>query len=188
MFMDLDNMRTLLGEEDDYYNVVFSEKALNIPAGRLYSTVTRADIIKSSGVFTEMMAPMVIMFTVVSIFIFAVVLYLMMKVMVDRSSFHISLFRVFGYRMKEIRKLYLNGNFYIVAIGTLLCIPLSKWMMNEMYPVLVSNVACGIDVKAEGWMYAVIYLTVLILYFIINTLLVGKIKKILPAEVLKNRE
>lgn len=38
------------------------------------------------------------------------------------------------------------------------------------------------------WMYPTIFAVVLVLYFIINHLLVRKIRKMAPTEVLKNRE
>jgi len=117
-----------------------------------------------------------------------VVMYLMMKVMIDRSAFHISMVKVFGYRMKEIKKLYLNGNFYIVAIGAAVCIPLAKICMDAMYPWMVSNVACAMDLQFSGEIYALIYGGIIVLYFAINQVLVGKLKKVNLAEVLKNRE
>lgn len=40
-----------------------------------------------------------------------------MYLMIDRSSYGISLIKVFGYRGSEIRKLYLNGNFHMGVIG-----------------------------------------------------------------------
>ena len=36
VFMDLESARDLFGESDDFYNVLFSDEALDIPAGRLY--------------------------------------------------------------------------------------------------------------------------------------------------------
>ena len=36
VFMDLESVRDLFGESDDFYNVLFSDEALDIPAGRLY--------------------------------------------------------------------------------------------------------------------------------------------------------
>lgn len=38
------------------------------------------------------------------------------------------------------------------------------------------------------YLYAVIYAAVILVYFVINRLLIGKINRISPAEVLKNRE
>ena len=115
-------------------------------------------------------------------------MYLMMKVMIDRSAFSISLIKVFGFRKKEIRRLYLDGNFFIIAIGAAVCLPLSKFVMDQVYPFMVSNVNCGIDISFAPWLWIVLYVSILLLYFVINRVLVGRLNKILPAEVLKNRE
>ena len=187
-FMDIDSMRELFNVSDDYYNVVFADKKLDIQPERLYATTTKASVEKSSDVFKSMMTPMFSMLIGMGALIFCVVMYLMMKVMIDRSTFGISLIKIFGYRMKEVRKLYLNGNFYIIAVGAAICIPLSKKVMDVLYPALVSNVSCGMDLHFTWQLYLGIYVGVLLLYFIINQLLIRKIKKVVPAEVLKNRE
>lgn len=188
VFMDIESMRELFGADDDYFNVVFSMEALDIPSGRLYATATHEEVEKSSNIFVELMMPMVYSLTVVSTLIFVIVMYLMMKVMIDRSALNISLMKIFGYRTGEIRKLYLNGNFYMIAIGAAVAIPLSKVIMDAVYPYLVSNTAVGINLKFSWQMYVGIYAAVLLLYFVINQLLVGRLKKIVPADVLKNRE
>lgn len=187
-FMDIDSMRELFGKSDSYYNAVLSDKQLSIEPERLYSVVTRSDIIKASDVFINQMSSFIMVLISISALIFCVVMYLMMKVMIDRSAFGISLVKIFGYRTKEIRRLYLNGNFYIVAAGAAICIPLSKWVMDLCYPVMVSNISSGINLSFPRQLYAIIYLSVIILYFIINQLLIGKLKKIPLTEVLKARE
>lgn len=188
VFMDIDSMRELFGAEEDYYNIVFSGEALEIEAGRLYGITSREDISKSSDVFVSLMMPMVIMMTLMSALIFGIVMYLMMKVMIDRSAFGISLMKIFGYRTKEIRRLYLNGNFYTIAVGAALCLPLSKAIMDAMYPYMIANVACGMDLTFSWQLYAGIYAAIILLYFLIDQLLVRRLKKLVPAEVLKNRE
>ena len=156
---NIDNMRELFGKTDDYYNVVLSENKLDIDDGRLYSVTSKDDIEKASDVFIKLMNPTIYMLIIVSIIIFCVVLYLMMGVMIDRSAFGISLMKVFGYRSKEIKKLYINGNTVIVLIGAYLSIILSK-----------------------------VLALVTIAYFAVNTLLILKINKVTLADVLKNRE
>ncbi len=188
VFTNIDNMREMFDKSDDYYNVVFADHKLDVDAKSLYSTISRNDIEKGASVFKDSMMPMVRMVIVVSILIFCVVMYLMMKVMIDRSSFNISLMKIFGFRKKEIGKLYLNGNFYVVAIGAAICIPLAKAGMDAIYPYLVSNVACGIYTTYTWQIYAVLYVGILLLYLVINKLLVGHINKLQPAQVLKNRE
>ena len=188
VFMDIDSMRELFGVEEDYYNVVFSDEALDIPSGRLYAVTTRAQVEEAADIFVNLMMPMVTMMTVMSALIFCIVMYLMMKVMIDRSAFGISLIKIFGYRMKEIKKLYLSGNFFIVAVGAAICIPLAKRAMDAMYPVMIANTACGMNLAFPWQLYVGIYAAILLLYFVINCFLTVRLRHVLPAEVLKNRE
>ena len=129
-FMDIDCMREMFGEDEDYYNQVFSDKELDIPTGRLYGVTTKKDIEKSADVFIQQMMPMVVMMMVVSSLIFAIV----------------------------------------------------------MYPLMVSNVSCGMNLHYPWQMYAIVYVGVLVLYFVINGLLTKKLNRVNLAEVLKNRE
>lgn len=188
VFMTIDDARELFGAGSDEYNVVFSDKDLEVDPARLYATTTKADIESAAGIFADQMRSMVVMIVIISTLIFVVVMYLMMKVMIDRSAFSISLIKVFGFRTKEIRKLYLDGNFFIIAIGAAICLPLAKLIMSAVYPSLVSNVNCGVKLTFAPWLWAVLYCGILVLYFIINRVLVGRLNKIVPAEVLKNRE
>ncbi len=188
VFMDIDIMRELFGQEDDYYNTVFSDEELYTDEGRLYSVTTRSDIEKSSKVFMELMTPMFTTLIAVSAVIFCVVMYLMLGVMIGRASFGISLVKIFGFRSNEIRRLYLNGNSIIVAVGALICMPLARLLINSIYPTFIANVACEINLHYEWYIYLIVFAAVMLIYFVTNRLLVRKINRITPAEVLKNRE
>ena len=188
IFMDRDAMQELFGQADDYYNVVFADHALDIENGRLYSTISRESVEQASSVFSSMMLPMVLMVSALSAVIFLVVLYLMVKVMVDRSAYSISLMKVFGYRTSEVRRLYLDGNFIVVALGALVCIPAAKAVMDAIYPNFIANVAIGMELSFSPLTYLGIYIAVLACYLLVEVLLVRRLNKMTPAEVLKNRE
>ncbi|MCR5774945.1 MAG: ABC transporter permease [Lachnospiraceae bacterium] len=188
IFMDIDEMRGMMGVSDDYYNVLFSDRKLDIDPDSLYSETTREDVVKGTTVFTDLMMPMICVVSAASVIIFCVVLYLMMKVMIDRSAQNISLIKVFGYRRNEIRKLYLDGNFYVIAIGALIVIPLSKVIMNSLFPFMISNVSCGLNLNTPKLFYIITYAVIIVLYLVINKLLVKRLDKYTPAEILKNRE
>ena len=181
-------MRELFGESDDHFNAVYSAEELDIEQGRLYSVTRRSDIKKSAGVFVDQMGSLVYTLITAGTVIFIVVMYLMMGVMIDRSSFGISLIKIFGYRPKEVRSLYLNGNLTIVSVGALICIPLAKILMDLIYPSFIPNVACSMVLDFPPYMYLIIYGAVLAVYFISSALLTRKLSRITPAEVLKNRE
>lgn len=187
-FMDIDSMRKLWGQEEDYFNAVYSTQELEVDSGRLYSVSSRTDAVKSAGIFMENMTQTMITLITAAIVIFLVVLYQMMKVMIDRSAQNISLMKIFGYRNQEIRKLYLDGNFILIAVGAILVLPICKFLTDAVYPYLVANVAGGIDLSWKLWMYFVVYAGILASYMLIQFALMHQIKKTSPAELLKDRE
>lgn len=188
VFMDLDSMRELLGASDDYFNVAFSDRPLAIEPGRLYSVTSREDVIRASGVFVDLMLPMVTTMIVASSLIMAIVMYLMMKVMLDHAAQSIALFKVFGYRRRELNRLFLNGNTLLIALGAAAAIPLSKFIMDALYPYLVSNVACAMNLTFDPWIYATLFAGCLALYAVIYALLTRKIHQVNLNEVLKQRD
>ncbi len=188
IFMDIDSMRELFGEEAGYINVLYSDEPLDIDEARLYSVTTKAEIEHSSAVFLDMMFPLTVTLISAGSIICCVVMYLMMAVTIDRSAMGISLIKIFGYRSNEVRKLYLNGNTAIVAIGGLFVIPLAKFLIDTIYPSFIANVACSMDLHYPWMLYLGVYMFLLCIYFAVNALLLRKINRITPAEVLKDRE
>ncbi len=188
VFMDTASMRELFGEKEDYFNAVYSDTVLSIEESRLYSVTSKQDIEKSSSIFLETMAPLTVTLLSAGSVIFMVVMYLMLAVMIDRSTMGISLIKIFGYRPGEIRKLYLNGNFYVVLIGGILAFPIAKKIIDTIYPNFIANVACSMNLSYSWYLYLLIAAGVILIYFVVSSLLVGKIKRISPAEILKNRE
>lgn len=188
VFMDIDSARELFGARKEEYNIVFSDHDLNIETGRVYAVTTKEDIRSGAGVFVDLIKGMVGMLLGVSTLIFIVVLYLMMKTMLDRSKQNISLIRIFGYRNREVKKLYLNGNFYIILAGAVCMIPLSKYLMDLIFPFMIANINCGMDLSFSPVLYGIVFGGIVMSYVLIHCALTASLKKILPAEVLKNRE
>ncbi|MCR5273379.1 MAG: FtsX-like permease family protein [Lachnospiraceae bacterium] len=188
VFMDIDSMRELFGESDDYYNAVMSDKELDIEEDRLYSLTSKADTERASSIFVDLMRPMFVMMISVSVVITFIVIYLMTTVMIDRGSFGIALFKIFGFNTKEVKKLYLDGNMLVIALGALVCIPLSKIFMDAIFPMFIPNVACCIHLEFEPIYYVLIFAAILVMYKFICLAITGKLNRITPAEILKNRE
>ncbi|MDO5714389.1 MAG: ABC transporter permease [Tissierellia bacterium] len=187
-FMDIDSMREVFQKEDDYYNVIYAKEDLEIEGGRLYSITTRKDLEHSANVFLEQMKPLIITLTIASTIILFIVMAQMIRVMMERATMDISMLKIFGYNNKEIRKLYMDGNFYVVCIGALICIPLARKMIQSIYPYLISNVASGMDFTFKPWIQPLIFLGIVVNYLLVRTILFRKIMKLSPNEVLKHRE
>ena len=153
-YMDIDEMREFFGEENNYFNMLVSDKELELDGNRVYSVTKRADIENAAGIFVDQMMSLVVILIAVSVLIFIAVMYLMMNVMIDRASFGISLVKIFGYRMREIRKVYIDGNFFAVTAGAIVGIPIVKKIADSIYPYFITNTAMGMDLKFEWYLYA----------------------------------
>lgn len=191
VFMNIDTLRELFEEEDDYYNALFSDSELTIDSGDLFTVTEKSDLIDFVDVFVENMSPMIYLMYGLSIVVFFAVLYLMMKVMIDHSAFSISMMRVFGYRDNEIRKMYLDGNFVVFIVAAILAIPLSKGVMSKKWPQMVDHVALGIDVSFSWQNYVIMAATMLIVYFTVSAMLNHGLKKQMKnaaSDILKTRE
>ena len=187
-FMDIGSARSLYGAKGDAYNILLADHMPDIEPGRVYGITTKAGILEYSNIFMELMTPMMGTMIGVATVVFVIVMYLMMKMMIDRSAFGISLFKIFGYRDKEVRRLYLDGNFITVATGAVIAVPLAKLVMDALYPMMISNVAFGPDMTLMPWLYVVIFALIFVSYFFTSLVLNRRLKRVAPTEVLKQRE
>lgn len=188
MFMNIDRMRDLFETEDDYFNVLLSDNELDIDSNMIYSVTKDSDILHFAEVFKENLNSVIYMMLVVSIIMFVMVMYLMINMSLEKSAGSISLMKIFGYRDSEVRKLYLDENILVVIISALIAVPLAKTCTNSIWPMMVANMQCGFDVSLPAYLYAAVFGIIIVCYLFVSILLMRKIKKITPAEALKNRD
>ena len=62
------------------------------------------------------------------------------------------------------------------------------FFIDKLFPVFIPNVACCVHLEYNWYMYIVIFAVIMLIYQIISVAITGKLNKITPAEVLKNRE
>ncbi|MDR1558185.1 MAG: FtsX-like permease family protein [Clostridiales bacterium] len=62
-----------------------------------------------------------------------IILYLVTSLIIDENRKTISLFKVFGYKGREIKALILNSSTFVVAIGFLLSVPLVYASTGTLY-------------------------------------------------------
>ncbi|MDE7309501.1 MAG: hypothetical protein K2N61_12745 [Lachnospiraceae bacterium] len=188
VFMDIESMRNRFDHEEDYYNVLLSDEKLDIDSGRIYSTITAGDLRYASEIFWTLMKKLVYMLIVSSVILFVLIMYLMVKMIIERQTNNISMFKLFGYTKREISKLYLRNNAYTVLVSTAIFIPITKWIIVQIYPFLTSNRAVGFNLSFSLEIYIFLVGVIFVSYLIAYILSVLKLNKVDIQEVLKERE
>ena len=114
----------LLDNDDDAFNGWVSNEELHFPKTKLAQEITSADMSKMAEQMEESMGEVMSMIALISLVIFLIVVYLLSKTVMERSSRAVSQLKVFGYRNGEVSSLYSRAVTICVAASLLLSIPL----------------------------------------------------------------
>lgn len=187
-FMNLDSMRSLLDQDSGYYNALLTDKTLDLDRNMVLSCISRSDIADVGQLLLDNLMSMIRMMIAMAIVLFCCVMYLLMKKMIDRSSFSVSLLKIFGYRNGEVKKVYLSLAWVVVFLSIFAGIPFSQLVVGRIFPYTVSDVTAYMRAYLYPYMYLVIALVILVSFYIVYLLLYRKISRMSFVEVLKNRE
>lgn len=188
VFTDINNMRDVFEQEDGYFNTLLSDNKLDIESGRIASVITRDEMKEAAERMYSQMSNMIVTIVGASVILFMIVMYLLLKMMIDKATFSISLIKVFGYSPKEVKKLYLGSNLYTVLITTIIALPVTKAIINIVYPSFVSNVSAGMPTVMPYYLYLIMVGIIMGSYLLVNILLSRHLKKVSLVEILKERE
>lgn len=188
IFMNQKQLNLLLNKSKSYFNGYITKDKLNINKDYLYSETSSRNVVKAARNMTSMMLPMVVLIIILSTILFVICMYLLLKIMIDKSVSSISLIKIFGFNQKEINKLYLSTSLYMVIFSSCVGIPLSYNLLEIIYPSLISNVQAYFDIYLTIKDYFFIIIVISASYFASITLLKKYVNKISLSEALKDRE
>ncbi len=187
-FMSIENIRDKFELEDDEFNALFSMKKPNVPEGRVASRISRADLKKSSKVFYDIMLPITLFIIAVGALLFALVMYLLMSVAIERAAGSVALMKVLGYSRRELSRLYLGGNFYAVLLTAIISVPTCYGVARILFPFCVANVSANITAVLDAYGIAATAAVIAASYYCAKLLLTRKLDRMNLAAALKNRE
>lgn len=185
---DLDPGEKKPKSETFYYNTVFSSEKLAFRHNMMLSEISKADMQKGAEKFITLMSGMIILMIAISLIIFVAVMYLLMKLEIDRSSYSVSLLKALGYSESEVNSFYLGSSFYVTLASICIGMPVCRLIVGAAYPYCVSNVNAGFKAFIAPAGYVFITAIILITYVLTRLMLERYLKNISLSEVLKNRE
>jgi putative ABC transport system permease protein len=165
-----------------------SKKKLDIDDDYIFSETSSNNIVKSAESLTSMLLPIIVILIGLSSILFVISMYLLLKLMIDKSIQSISLVKIFGYNQREINKLYLGSSLYTVIFSAVISIPVSLIIVKGIYPSLVANVQAYFSIVLEPKDYCFIIILIVVSYFVSNIMLKKHINTISLSEALKNRD
>lgn len=118
------NAAQILGRNADEFNVIISEKPLDIPPELLKKSASLEDYRRSTENALNTARVVLSIVKVIGALICVLVVILLSGMLIEENRRSISALEVLGYRGQEIRRLILSPNHLLVPVGSALGIPL----------------------------------------------------------------
>jgi len=186
IFMPIAEFNTKLGFAEDAHIGYWSNHKLDISSEQLAGVKSLEDV---AGAANDLMGPMLSMVigtTIVSCIIGLIIIFLVTSLIIEESKKTISLFKVFGYKKKEVRSLILDGSVYVVIIGFLLGIPVMTVSMGGMYRYLGNVINMVLPVVVNPLYILVCFAAILLTYEASKMLCARKVDRVAMSEALKS--
>ena len=189
VFMDLDMMRNYFDEENDYYNVLFSDSEMEIEDNSaIISTTTYDYLIEAANSMRDNMILMVYTLIIAAAVVYIMVIFLIARLMINKSTFGISLIKIMGYRKAEVNLIYLRSIFISVVAGIIVSIPIGKLLIDRIYPYMVADYNAYIEPFVSNTALILLFVFMVAMYLILTIGFKRKLSRISFAEILKDRE
>lgn len=188
VYLDLDSFNTLLGNADGYFNAYASDKPLSIDARWLASELTPADMDKIGEQMTDSMGDMMYLLLGIAVFIFLIFMYLLTKAVIDRSARSISYMKVFGYRDREVSRLYVRSITWCVVASLLLTQPLLIGALTAIFRSMLYAYNGNIEIFVPAGAMAKCVLTGFATYVAVALVHLRSIRRVPMALALKVQE
>ncbi len=188
IYMSLDDFNAMFGNDAAYFNGYVSDEPLTLDSRYVASDLTPSDMDAIGEQFTGMMDDMIGMLVGMSVFIFLVFMYLLTKSVIDHSARSISYMKVFGYRDREVSKLYVRSITWCVAASLIVCQPLIIVSLTAIFKAMLLSYSGNIEIYVPLTCILEVIATGFATYLVVALLHVRHIKKVPLALALKNAE
>lgn len=124
IYTSYENAKKLIGIEENYYNVVYSNEELAIPEGKLAYTCDTQSILEILDTAMTALNGFVYGLVFIGCLLGVISVYLIVNMLIEENKANISMLKVLGYRNGEINSIILSTNHVLVVIGFALAVPL----------------------------------------------------------------
>lgn len=186
-YLPLDDFNRIFGYPQGAHIGLFSVKKLKIPRDELATYLDKKYLIDVLKSYIEAMQQTIQVMALIS-FLFALsIIYVLASLTISENRKPIALFKIFGFKNREISSIFLGFNNFSFLIGFVLGIPAYSYFISYIYKQLIKQVDFAIEMRAGINEAFVSFLLLLFVYFISKWLSLRKIYKISAAEILKEQ-
>ncbi|MGI6450761.1 MAG: ABC transporter permease [Desulfitobacteriia bacterium] len=185
IYVPISEFNKKMGLPENSFQGLFSTIKLDIPEEKLSGTKSMSELPKAMEEFMGQMISMVALMVIVSSIVALIILYLVTSLIIEENRNTISLFKVFGYRPREIRSLILNSSTLVILAGFIIGIPVALASMGAVYGYLGDMINLVLPAIVSP-LYVLISFAVIMLTYQLSKLLCARnVEAVSMSETLK---
>jgi len=189
VFMSLDEYCDVFDKEEGYFNGYFSDEELSdLDGNYVVSCITEEDFTKVTRQLNVSMGEIFDMVNVFAVILFALLIYLLTKLILEKNTHAISMVKILGYRNGEIARLYLLATTFVVILSILLGMGIATEFIGEIFVAVMKDFSGWLSLYIAPKLYGEMFIMGMAAYLAVTLLQFRKIKKIPMDEALKNME
>ena len=189
VFLPIEAWRSVFEEPDTYFNGYFSETEItDLDEDYIGATITKDDLTKISRQLKVSMGSMFYLINIFSIVLFALLIYLLTKLIIEKNATSISMVKILGYETREIMSLYLTATTWIVVLSILISFWIATVLIGQIYVLMMAEFSGWLTLYIAPDIYPKMFLMGMTAYLFVALLQLRKIRRIPMDEALKNVE
>lgn len=189
VFMSRDHFNEIFENDKDYFNGYLSDQEIeDIDEMYIATVITEDDINKISRQLNNSLGGVFDIFFYFGLVMFALIIYLLSKLVIEKNAQSISMTKILGYTNKEISGLYIMSTSLVVIISFIVTMPLVNELMRFVCVTMLSEYPGWIPYYIPFSVFVKIIVAGIAVYAVIAFAQFGKVKKIPLDVALKNVE
>jgi putative ABC transport system permease protein len=185
IYVPITEFNEQMGLPGNSYRGLFSMIKLDIPDEKLSGMKSMSELPNAMDEFMGQMNSMVALMTIVSSIVALIILYLVTSLIIEENRNTISLFKIFGYRRREIRSLILDSSTFVIVAGFILGIPAAAASMGALYGYLGNMINLVLPAIVSPLYVLISFAAIMLTYQLSKLLCSRSVEAVSMSEALK---
>ena len=186
-YIDIERFNEKIGLPKGAYIGIFSKKSLSIPKNKILLKITKQDLIKAFEDSSETINTMFQVMGAISFFLSLTIIYVLSSLTIAENRKPLALFKILGYRARELSTIFLGFNNVSFLVGFLLGIPVYNRFVRYVFKELLKNYDFSLKMDVGLKEGLIVFLFLAVAFVISKYLGRRRIYTISPASILKEQ-
>ncbi|MBP3892472.1 MAG: ABC transporter permease [Atopobiaceae bacterium] len=188
VYMEMGALNELVDEDADSFSGYASDDELEIDQRYLATDITPEAMSSSADQMQESFGDMMSMVVAFAIPVYLILVYLLTKTVIDRSSRYISYMKVFGYHNPEISRLYVRAITVTVMVSLVASLPFVLWLVDFFVSFAMDRYSGNLEIWVPASLLAEVVAIGAVAYAAVAIVHIWRIRRVSLSEAMKVQE